>query len=177
MHRLKNLSVLESEGRKKILPVEPLLEKVKTLEKRNIAFDIGAGTGYFTVPLANLFKKVYAVEVNPEAVKILASKGVKNIGIILSEKPPEIDFEVDFVLFADSLHEIDDRDGYAEWVKKHAKAFAVIDWKRNECTDFGPPLKHRIDDDEVVKLFEDAFELESIDVYKCHFFVFGVKRT
>ena len=57
MHRLKNLSVLESEGRKKILPVEPLLKKVKTLEKRDIAFDIGAGTGYFTVPLANLFSK------------------------------------------------------------------------------------------------------------------------
>lgn len=171
----KDLSVLESEWRKRILPVEPLIEKIEILKDREIAFDIGAGTGYFTVHLAKMFKRVYAVEVNPEAVKILANKGVENIGIILSEKPPEIDFEVDFVLFADSLHEIEDREGYVEWVKRHAKAFAVIDWKRNECTDIGPPLKHRIDEDEVIGFFEDAFELERIDAYKCHFFVFGVR--
>ncbi len=175
MHRCKNLAVLESEWRRKILPPEPLIEKIKTLERRNVAFDIGAGTGYFTVHLAKLFKKVYAVEVNPEAVKILADKGLKNVGVILSEKPPEVDFEVDFVLFADSLHEIEDKEGYAKWVKEHAMSFAVIDWKRDTCTDFGPPREHRLSLEYVLNLFEN-FEIEVLDVYSCHFFVFGIRK-
>jgi len=56
--------ILESEWRRRILPVEPLLKKVSKLNKKDIAFDIGAGTGYFTVPLAKVFKKVYAVEIS-----------------------------------------------------------------------------------------------------------------
>jgi SAM-dependent methyltransferase len=175
MHRLKDLSILESEGRKKILPVEPLLKRLERLETKNVAFDIGAGTGYFTIPLARIFKKVYAVDVNPKAIEIISKKGAKNVGAILSEKPPEIDFDIDFVLFADSLHEIEDRKGYANWVKERSKSFAVIDWRRDACTNFGPPLKHRIEIDEVFELFGDVFDLESIDVYECHFFVFGIK--
>ena len=175
MHRCRDLSILESEFRRKILPVKPLIDKLRELERRDVAFDIGAGTGYFTVHLANLFRRVYAVEVNPEAVRILCSKGLRNVGIILSERPPEVDFEVDFVLFADSLHEIENKDCYAEWVKRHARAFAVIDWKPDECKDFGPPLKHRIDEKDVFRLF-DNFKLERVEVYKCHFFIFGIKE-
>jgi len=162
--------VLESEWRKKILPPDPLIEKLKVLERRKIAFDVGAGTGYFTVHLAKLFEKVYAVECNLEFAKVLARKGIKNIGIIVTDKPPEIDFEIDFVLFADSLHEIECRDEYAEWCRKHARYLAVIDW--NERCEYGPPKEDRIDPSSVIELF-DGFEFEELPVYECHFFLFG----
>ncbi len=158
--------------RKRILPVDPLVERIKKLERRDVAFDIGAGTGYFTVHLAKLFKKVYAVEKEFERAKEISKKGLKNVGVIVTDKPPDIDFEVDFVLFADSLHEIEDKEGYAEWVEKHAKAFAVIDWKKEACQNFGPPIGKRLDLDYVVGLFK-GFRVEVINVYECHFFVFG----
>ncbi|ADB57481.1 class I SAM-dependent methyltransferase [Archaeoglobus profundus] len=164
--------ILESDWRRKVLPVKPLLEKIEKLESRNVAFDIGAGTGYFTVHLAKFFRKVYAVEKDIEAVKKLANKGLRNVGIIVSDKPPEIDFEVDFVLFADSLHEIENREEYADWVKKHAKSFAVIDWKKESCLDIGPPSDRRLDIDYVLKLFK-GFNIEVLNVYKCHYFIFG----
>ncbi len=167
--------IMESDLRRKILPVEPLIEKIKELDKRDIAFDIGAGTGYFTVHLAKFFKKVYAVEKDVNAVNKLASKGLKNVGIIVSDKPIDIDFEVDFVLFADSLHEIEDKEGYANWVKRYARSFAVIDWKKDACLDFGPPSNLRLDINYVLDLFKD-FNKEVLKVYKCHFFIFGYVR-
>ena len=169
----KHWQILESEWRRQILPVDPLMEKLKELPKKDIAFDIGAGTGYFTVTLAKLFRKVYAVEINQEIAKILASKGLKNVGIIISEKPPKIDFEIDFVLFADSLHEIDEKEEYIEWTCENANAIAVIDWKK-DC-EFGPPKDDRLDESYVKGLLERCFKVESLDAYECHFFLFGRK--
>jgi len=166
----KHWQILESDWRRKILPVEPLIERVRSLPRREVAFDIGAGTGYFTVHLAKIFKRVYAVDVSMEMARILASKGLKNVGIIISERPPEIDFDVDFVLFADSLHEIDCREEYAKWCCERAEYVAVIDWKK-DC-EFGPPKEERIDEEYARRLFE-CFDFESIDVYECHFFLFG----
>ncbi len=168
----KHWHILESEWRRSILPVEPLIKRLETLPKRDVAFDIGAGTGYFTVHLARMFRKVYAVEVNLEMAKILASKGLKNVGIIISEKPPEIDFKADFVLFADSLHEIDCREKYIDWCCAHADSVAVIDWKK-DC-DSGPPKEDRLDEEYVAKLLERCFKVERIDAYRCHFFLFGI---
>ena len=165
--------ILESDWRRQILPVEPLIEKLETLQRRDVAFDIGAGTGYFTVHLARLFRKVYAVEVSLEMARILASKGLKNVGIVISEKPPQIDFEIDFVLFADSLHEIDCREKYIEWCCKHARSVAVIDW--NMDCEFGPPKRDRLDEDYVKELLERCFNVENIKAYRCHFFLFGRK--
>ncbi len=171
----KHWHILESEWRKRILPVEPLIKRLEILPKRDVAFDIGAGTGYFTVHLARLFRKVYAVEVNLEMAKILASKGLKNVGIIISEKPPEIDFKIDFVLFADSLHEIDCREEYIEWCCMHADNVAVIDWKK-DC-DFGPPKEDRLDEEYVKRLLERCFKVERIESYECHFFLFGSRSS
>lgn len=155
-----------------MLPVEPLIEKVKRLERRDVAFDVGAGKGYFTVHLARVFRKVYAVEIDFEAAKVLAD--IKNVGIIISDKPPEVDFEVDFVLFANSLHEIEDIEDYAEWVKSISRSFAVIDWKKDVCTEFGPPKPKRLELEYVLEIFKD-FRVEVLDVYRCHFFIFGIK--
>ncbi|WP_457549919.1 class I SAM-dependent methyltransferase [Archaeoglobus sp.] len=164
--------VLESDWRIRILPVDPLVERIEKLKRREVAFDIGAGTGYFTVHLAKLFRKVYAVEKDFEMAKEISNKGLKNVGVIVTDKPPDIDFEVDFVLFADSLHEIEDREAYAKWVERHARAFAVIDWKKGACQSFGPPNAERLEIEYILNLF-DGFELEVIDIYKCHYFIFG----
>ncbi len=163
-------SILESEWRRKILPPDPLIDMIERLDRRKIAFDIGAGTGYFTVHLARLFERVYAVECNVEFARILAGKGLENVGIIVTDRPPEIDFEVDLVLFADSLHEIECKEEYADWCRRWAKYLAVIDW--NDRCEYGPPKDDRINPSLVIELF-DGFEFEKVPAYECHFFLFG----
>ncbi len=154
-----------------MVPIDPLIERLRRLKRREIAFDIGAGTGYFTFHLAKLFKVVYAVEKDFEKAKKISEKGVKNVGVIVTDKPPEVDFDVDFVLFANSLHEIEDKGSYAEWVKRSSRTFAVIEWKRDACVNMGPPREVRIDPDYVIDLFDGKTEV--VDIHECFYMVFG----
>ncbi len=180
--------LLESEERKKREPAERLAEIIKErIRRRKVAFDIGAGTGYFTVQLSKLFEKVYAVERSEKLARILASKasktseasktskGLKNIGIIVSEKPPEIDFDVDLVLFADSLHEISCKKEYVEWCCSRSKYVLIVDWKKGVCQNAGPPDSHRIGEDDVAELFS-CYKFEKFDIYPCHYVLLGVRQ-
>ncbi len=166
----KDWEILESDWRKSILPVDRALDILKGLERREVAFDIGAGTGYFTEPLSRIFKRVYAVEVSLELARILASKGLKNVGIIISERPPDIDFNVDLVTFVDSLHEIDCKEEYADWCSRHAKYVLVIDWKKD--AEVGPPREDRLDERQVMDIFND-FKFKRFDLYKYHYVLLG----
>ncbi len=166
--------ILESEERRKSEPPERIEDLLKKVDRREVAFDVGAGTGYFTEVLSKHFRRVYAVERSEKLAYILHSKGLKNVGVIVSDKPPEIDFEIDLVLFADSLHEIACKEDYAEWCKK-SRYLIVIDWRKDKCMDVGPPQAHRLDVKQVKELFD--FEFEEYEIYPCHFVLFGRTST
>jgi ubiquinone/menaquinone biosynthesis C-methylase UbiE len=58
---------------------------------------------------------------------------------------------VDLVLFANVLHEVDDRKAFFQEVKRTSKITAYIvdvDWKKIK-TKHGPPLESRLSEDEV----------------------------
>ena len=169
--------VLESEERRKILPVEPLVELAKVLPEgmRKVAFDIGAGTGYYTIPLSRIFEKVYAVEVSSEMAMLLRKRleeeGIENIGIIVTEKPPDIDFRINLCLFANVLHEMEKPEEYLRWAAEKSDFVAVIDWKKVE-TGFGPPLNERIDEEDMVKMLESTgLRVEKIEAFPYHYFL------
>ncbi len=164
--------ILESEERRNREPPEKIVTILKKIKDRCIAFDIGAGTGYFTEVLAKHFKKVYAVERSEKLAKILHSKNIKNVGIIISEEPLEIDFKIDLVLFADSIHEISKIEEYAEWCKI-SKHVIIIDWKKD--SPIGPPVSHRIEKEKVIKLFKN-FKFEEYDLYPYHYTLFGISE-
>lgn len=66
---------LHDEFRKRIQPVEPLVELIRErIPKKGILVDFGAGTGYFTLPLAKLFREVYAVDINAERLEYLRGR-------------------------------------------------------------------------------------------------------
>jgi ubiquinone/menaquinone biosynthesis C-methylase UbiE len=75
--------------------------------------DIGAGTGYFTFRVANQVAKVYAVDVQPEMLALMAKKqsdnGIDNVERILGEpQDPHLpEGAIDLVLMADAYHEFD----------------------------------------------------------------------
>ncbi|HIH69690.1 class I SAM-dependent methyltransferase [Methermicoccus shengliensis] len=161
-----NAHELESEHRKKFFPAEKVVEVIESIDelKKDVAFDIGAGTGYLTLPLSKTFKKVCAVEISHEMTaklrERLAKMGVKNVEIIVSDKPPEVDFEIDLVLFSNVLHEMDDASGYIEWARR-ASYIVVAEWKKIE-TPRGPPLEERMGVEELKRMFS-GFELIKLD--------------
>ena len=75
--------------------------------------DIGAGSGYFTLPIAAQLDggRVYAVDIQPEMLDIIAAKaerdGVKNIELVLAEErsPALPDNRIDLAFMVDAYHE------------------------------------------------------------------------
>lgn len=101
--------------------------------------------------------------------KRLEDLGVKNVGIIISDKPVDFDFEVDLILFANVLHEVENWRELLEW-SRIAKHVVVIDWKKVE-TDFGPPLEERIGEDEMEEVLKEIFRsVKKYDFYEYHYF-------
>ncbi len=162
--------ILESEWRKKVFPAEKIVETINSIRdlKKNVAFDVGAGTGYLTVPLSRIFKKVYAVEISEKMVAKLRERlerdKILNVGIVLSEKPPEIDFKIDLVLFSNVLHEMDDPAGYLRWAER-ADYILVAEWKKD--AKYGPPPEERISLDELQSMCD--FKIILVDELPYHY--------
>ena len=150
--------------------------------------DLGSGPGFFTIPMAQLAGEgglVYAVdgnqamlnalkenlvnaEVNPKVVKIIQSD-------VCNTKIP--DTSVDLVLFANLLHEVEDRKAFFQELMRISKPGACIvdlDWKKIQ-TEQGPPLKERLSEAEARAVFaENGFVvIKQIDVGSYHYMVIG----
>jgi protein-L-isoaspartate O-methyltransferase len=157
--------ILESEVRRRIEPVEVVIEKIEKLERKEIAVEVGAGTGYYTVPLSKIFKRVYAIDLSLKMAEKLNKKlselKIRNVGIIVAEKPPKLDFPIDLILFANVLHEMDEPKEYLEWAKQ-ANRILIVDWKKAKM-EFGPPYEERLGEEEVLKML-GGFEVVEVDV-------------
>ena len=91
-----------------------LLLQAMQLKAGDVVADIGAGTGYFTLPMARMVEpggRVLAVEIQPQMLAIIENRmvaeDVYNIDMILgteqnSKLPPG---KVDLVLIVDAYHE------------------------------------------------------------------------
>jgi cyclopropane fatty-acyl-phospholipid synthase-like methyltransferase len=110
-----DLSIFESPGRDQRLHIDQVMDALAIMPGKNVA-DIGAGSGWFTVRAAKRVTDsgtVYAVDINPEAVKYIdervAKDGVHNVKTVLS-KPDNPDLparSVDAVLLLKTYHEVE----------------------------------------------------------------------
>lgn len=155
---------LDAPERRLWLPVEPVLEQMALAPGMTVA-DIGAGTGYFTLPIAHAVGPVghvTAVDVSPEMLALLNQKilaaNLPNIDCISAESAstglaPE---SFDRVLLANVWHEIDDRAATlaeAARLLRPGGRIAILDWSPDLPDPLpnvrpdpvpGPPLAHRI---------------------------------
>jgi SAM-dependent methyltransferase len=156
--------ILDSKERAEIEPVDPVIDRVAELGKREIAVEVGAGTGYYTIHLSKIFKRVYAIDVSFKMAQILKKKlekrGIINVGIIVTDEPPALDFPIDLILFANVLHEMERPETYLGWATK-AEHVLILEWKKKVMT-FGPPVEERISEEEMVEMLS-GFEIEEID--------------
>ncbi len=152
----RNVKNLENEQRRRKLPPDKIINEIPLAGDETVA-DMGAGSGYFTIPLARRVKKVYAVDVEEKMLQYLDERireeGVDHIEKILSplEKTPFPDESMDLLFCSHVLHEVEDlNEGLAELkrITKKGGLIAILDWEKKQ-TNGGPPLEHRISSEEM----------------------------
>ena len=126
--------------------------------------DIGAGSGYFSVRLAEKGANVIAADVDEEFQEFIKKRieedTLKNIVTrkIPYDSPGLEEQEVDKVLLVNTYHHIENRPDYFSKVKKGTKTdgeLIVIDFFKSE-TPVGPPLEHKLAIDDVIHELKKA---------------------
>ena len=126
--------------------------------------DIGSGTGYFAVRLANMVPKgrVYGVDVEPDMVKYLAERAKREkhanvVAVAGAPDDPRLPEKADLILLVDVYHHIDDRERYFRKLQGYLKPggrVAIIDYRLDSPD--GPPRAARIAPDKVGAELEAA---------------------
>jgi ubiquinone/menaquinone biosynthesis C-methylase UbiE len=149
----QNASVLDSPERREWLPPDEVLSRLEVAAGMNVA-DIGAGTGYFAIPLADRVApggRVRAVDMQPEMLSLLEQKlrpGAP-IDLVRGEAGATglAEATQDLFFCANVWHEIDDRTGALAEAKRVLKAggrIAIVDWRPDCASPPGPPTGHRL---------------------------------
>ncbi|MGI9551906.1 MAG: class I SAM-dependent methyltransferase [Aurantibacter sp.] len=142
---------------------QKVLEYLGDVQGQTI-MDIGAGSGYFSVKLAEKGAKVIAADVDDEFQEFLQNRIEKNnldnieTRKIPYDSPNLKEEEVDMVLIVNTYHHIENRPEYLTDVKKGTKpegALVIIDFYKSEIP-VGPPLDHKLPIDVVVNELKKA---------------------
>ena len=129
--------------------------------------DLGAGTGYFSVPLARAVGaggRVFAIDVEPKLVDYMKERATKaGLAQMVPQLVPVDDPRlpargIDLVLIVDTWHHIDDRLHYLAKLAAGLKAggrVAVVDFKKGDFP-VGPPDAHKLAPEAVLDEFRAA---------------------
>ena len=155
------------------------------------AADVGAGTGYFALPMARAVSprgKVYAVDAQGAMLARLKEKlrdaALANIELVQAEAdrtglPASV---CDLFFLANVWHELDDCAATlreARRVLKLQGRIAILDWRPDVEPEHGPPLEHRLDPSHAIGHLRAAgFEpFAQTFVGRCSWLVQGEKRS
>lgn len=179
----RHVAVLESEDRRLWQKPDQVLNAVE-LKPNWVAADLGCGSGYFTLPLAQKVRKVYAIDVQQEMLSFLEVKirrfNIRNVELLLS-KPNRIPLEtesVDLIVSINTLHEFDDKEKMIAEMRRVVKKggrLLIVDFKKEE-TGFGPPVRIRVSETRAVRLFEErSFALSKVKELPYHYLLVFAK--
>jgi ubiquinone/menaquinone biosynthesis C-methylase UbiE len=181
-----NFHKLENPERYKEIPPVKTLRKLG-LKKNKNALDIGAGTGFFTFAMSEIVGEsghVFATDIEQvmidEIERKKEEKHSQNITTKLTgESELALSQEMDFILISFVLHEFNELDHYLTEIFKHQKqngTLAVIEWKKKE-TPKGPPLQHRLSEDECAKAISKAgwTNIEMLDIHENFYAIKAIK--
>jgi ubiquinone/menaquinone biosynthesis C-methylase UbiE len=151
--------------------------------RRGDAFvDFGAGSGFFSLPAAEIVGsegRVLALDIAPEAVGLIERKsrerGIRNLRAILSTEDslglPE--GEASFALMSLVLHEVEDKASLLESLRDALGGggrIAIIEFRPGAL--FGPPQRERIPEGKMLALLAKAdFERPSVRGWRGMFYV------
>ena len=148
------------------LPPAELIDTLG-LEAGMVVADLGAGSGYYAVPIGKCVGargRVYAIEPRPALVEELRA-GAHAPGVPMNIVPLESsaqktnlpDKSCDVVLAADVLHELEDREGMLEEAKRLLREgghLAILEWREDATPPPGPAVQKRLAFKDAVCLVE-----------------------
>jgi ubiquinone/menaquinone biosynthesis C-methylase UbiE len=155
---------LEDPERLRWLPPAEVISQLCLSPGMKIA-DIGAGTGYFSIPMAQavgVLGQVYAVDLQPEMLDLLREKlaqaqenGRGSISLLQGDasRLPLPEHAVQVAFYANIWHEIENHDAAfdeALRVSVPGGKIAILDWRDDCSPPPGPPRDHRISQEAVV---------------------------
>lgn len=159
---------LEDPERRTWMPPEEILAPLKLRPGMNVA-DVGAGTGYFSLPLSAAVGPaghVYAIDPVAEMRAILVQKltaaedAPQNLVVLegLAENLPLEARSCDVVFLANVWHGIEDRAAALTEclrVLRDPGQVLILDWHHDRERPPGPPLERRIPATQVVTFFQE----------------------
>ncbi len=147
-------------------------------------FDLGAGSGYFTFPMAKRLKNgghVYAGDVEPEMIRHIHHKSmmenIQNVEVqFIDAGKPEIPKDVDIIFMCDVLHHVSNPVEWLTHISNQMKAgsrFYMIEFHEGDIPQ-GPPESAKIPKDKIISYAQEAGlklnrEIENILPYQVFF--------
>jgi ubiquinone/menaquinone biosynthesis C-methylase UbiE len=168
------IRTLETPSRLESLKIYETLAALK-LRPGQIVADIGAGTGVFTIPLAQATKPggtVYAEDIDQALLDVISEKateqGMTNVQAVLGEfGDPDLPADIDLAFINDVLHHIKDRAAYLKTLAAYLKPggrIAIIELIPGQGGHKGEP-ELQVSQDEATKWMADA-GLKPVDQIK-----------
>lgn len=158
---------LEDPERLTWMPPQEIVQALDIAQGMTVA-DIGAGTGYFAIPMARAVGtqgKVLAVDVSEQMLQYLREKlsqpdGPKNIELSEAEATSSglSTASCDLVFYGNVWHEIED---HLQALREASRLLrpegriAILDWSPDATRPPGPPIEHRIARLAVEKMVRD----------------------
>ena len=184
----RSMSKLDDPARTRYLPARIILVEAG-LRPGQTFLDIGAGTGYFSFPAAEIVGgtgRVIAADVSGEMLEEIEKRAAaKGVNTIETRKSEEYDVlieqeTIDTALMAAVLHEIDDKERFVTMAAKVLKpggSLSIVEWVK-KIMNMGPPVEDRLEINETAGLLARAgltvvLERKYSDVF---YGVTGVKR-
>jgi len=158
---------LDSPDRGEHFPVDAILDAAGVCGMLNVA-DIGAGGGYFALPIARRVGHgtVFAVDISAEMLEVIRGKlaaadAPKNVELVVGEDSATglAEASCDLIFLSAVWHEIEDQAAalreFSRIAAPNAK-LAIVEWRPDATPPPGPPQEHRIPRDKVEKAMEEG---------------------
>ena len=163
------INFLDQESRKAWQKPEEVVAALQ-LKGHERVLDLGAGSGYFSFPIAEKLPlgRLFAADVEPEMVRHIHHKamaqGAKNIEVLLidSEKP-QIPENIDIVFICDVLHHVKSPTEWLSGISAQLPPGAkmhIIEFKPGDLPN-GPPESVKMAPEKLVEIAQNSgFKLE-----------------
>lgn len=155
---LNKIAFLDSKQRERLIPPEILINQIP-IQKNHILLDVGAGSGFFTIPMAqSTSSKVYAMDPDRRMLSVIEEKakekGITNIELIQDylENLSIQNNSVNFVMASLILHEVSSLEKSLSNILEVLKPgghLLCLEYEKDDKVIEGPPMSIRIGSDEL----------------------------
>jgi len=138
---------LEGEDRREMIPPEAIVERMGLSGKERVV-DLGAGLGYFALPISKVAGEVVAVDIEPKMLALLSQKalsaGIANVHMLLGDisSVPLSDGAADHVFAAFVYHEVSVQSKLVEEcarILRPSGKLTIVDFQKRFSGE-GPPI-------------------------------------